>query len=119
MLVAPSVGSVTSRRQVRSRGLSFTPYSATGSCCVEGDAQQLDDFGEPPAVVLSFDIDFKGDQGLTDSESVYDGRTSQPLRSIQSPNHVHKHRQVLRLRHQLQPNLLQVLGSDEPTVRGK
>src|SRR6266508_5649070 len=39
MFVAPSVGSVTSRRQVRPRGLSVTPYSATRSCCVEGDAQ--------------------------------------------------------------------------------
>ena len=64
---------------------------------VREDARQLDDFGEPPAVVLSFDIDFQGDQGLTDSESVYDERNGQAdaaasARRVSRPNHVGQRR---------------------------
>src|SRR6266446_7881378 len=60
MFVAPSVGSVTSRRHVGPRGLSFTPYSATRSCCVEGDAQQ---FGSRFRMFQPLGEDTKG-QGL-------------------------------------------------------
>src|SRR5713101_8060552 len=109
MFVAPSVGSVTSRRHVGPRGLSVTPLASHGTraaaspglrsqvlglqACALGDPGQhpartrrARDFREPPAVVLSFDLDFKGDQGLTATESDTTGAPASRSRRILSAN---------------------------------